>query len=432
MLTYEIDRNSDKPVYIQIYRFIKRDIESGRIKSGEKLPSKRGLADNLGVSVITVENAYSLLTAEGYIRSVPKKGYYAESLPDIPTAGEPLEISAEELPKEEEQVPNMFPFTVWTKIMREELTLKNTSLMTSPAEGVFELRRAIAEHLHSFRNMDADPRQIIIGAGTEYLYILIRILLGDKKVIAVEEPGYSKIANVYESLGMKCRQVSVESDGISIDELVKSQADVVHISPSHHFPTGVVTSVGKRYSLLSWAAGGRYIIEDDYDSEFRLSSRPLPSLFSIDVSDRVIYMNTFSKSLTPTIRISYMVLPPALIEKFRGKIRSFSCPVSTFEQYTLARFISDGSFERHIRRLRRYCKNRREELMKIIAENPLFKGAEVSGSSAGMHCIVKFRTKQSDAELLESVRATGFKADLLREHYRYPPAEDLHTLVIYS
>ncbi len=434
MLMYEIDRNSSDPIYIQIYQHIKEDIECGLIKSGEKLPSKRSLAENIGVSVITAENAYAQLAAEGYIRSSPKKGYFVQRLPNIPEKREASEDLAqpEEFFAQNNDVPELFPFTVWARLIREELTMKQTTLMTpAPAEGVFELRKAIAEHLKSFRNMNVSPEQIIIGAGTEYLYILIRILLGDRSLIAVEEPGYGKIADIYTSLGMRCERIPMQSDGIDVEALAASSADAAHISPSHHFPTGVVTSIAKRYSLLGWAAEGRYIIEDDYDSEFRLSSRPIPPMFSIDVTDRVIYMNTFSKSLTSTIRISYMILPMPLLKRFKERLKFFSCPVSTFEQYTLARFIESGAFERHIRRLRRYCRSKRDRLMALVSENELFKNAEVSGMSAGMHCLVKFDSILSDDELLERVKAMGLKADKLSEHYHAPPDEELHTLVIY-
>ena len=433
MLTYELEKTSTEPIYIQIYRHIRMDIEQGRIEAGEKLPSKRALAANLGVSIITVENAYSQLVAEGYVRSIPKKGYFTENIQIAPA--KPTEsVCQPSAPSEvkTENTPPLFPFTVWAKLMREELACNRAKLLTRPpAEGVYELREAIAGHLKSFRNMDVLPEQIIIGAGTEYLYILIRMLLGEKSVIAVEDPGYGKIADIYESLGMRCEWIPMCSDGIDTELLKKSHADVAHISPSHHFPTGVLTSIGKRYELLSWAAKGRYIIEDDYDSEIRISCRPIPSLFSIDVTDRVIYMNTFSKSLTPTIRISYMILPLPLLERFREKLGSFSCAVSAFEQYTLARFISDGYFEKHIRRLRKYCKDGRDAILKCVSEGGLFENAVISGNNAGLHCLVQFDTKITDTELLSAVTEMGFRASALRDYYRTTPEQELHSLIIY-
>ena len=224
----------------------------------------------------------------------------------------------------------------------------------------------------------------------------------------------------------------MQADGIDLNALQNSHADIMHISPSHHFPTGTVTSVGKRYALLGWAAEQkhRYIIEDDYDSEFRLSGKPVPSLFSIDVTDKVIYINTFSKSLTPTIRISYMILPFSLLERFHQKLGFYSCTVSTFEQYTLARFISEGCFEKHIHRLRKYCKDRRAVLFARMKENPLFSDAVISGENAGLHFLVTCQTELSDADLLREARKMGFQAEALKSYY-HEEVPDLHTLLFF-
>ncbi len=432
MLSFSIDEGSDLPVYIRIYEHIKNDIEKGIIKSSEKLPSKRALAADLGVSVITVENAYGQLLAEGYIRSVPKKGYFAENISGLFCSEQSAEdIDQTESGIEQTSAETLFPFSVWAKIMREELSENSAALMKKPPnQGVPELRTAIAEYLKKARGINASPEQIIIGAGTEYLCILIRLILGDDKIIATEDPGYRTTAKIYESLGLKCVHIPMMNDGIDIDALEASSADAVHISPSHQFPTGVVTSVSKRYSLLSWASRGKYIIEDDYDSEFRLSGRPIPSMFSIDVTDRVIYMNTFSKSLSPTIRISYMVLPQPLLKQFRSRSEAFSCPVPTFEQYTLARFISQGHFERHIRRLRRRCKEGRDRLSEYAASHELFKNCRISGASAGMHCIVKFDTELDDETLAKRAEALGFNVAVLKELYSTAQS-DMHSLIIY-
>ena len=434
MLMYVLDKNSSDPVYIQIYDHIRQDIETGILRSGEKLPSKRAFSEQNGISISTVENAYGQLIAEGYIRSVAKKGYFVEKLTGVPVL--PQNALTEEViasvENPAEPLASLFPFSVWAKLMREELVSNHVRLATRPpAEGAYALRKAIAGYLKSFRNMEISPEQVIIGAGTEYLYILIRILLGEHSVMAVEEPGYRKIADIYKSLGMKLHLIPMQEDGIDMEALRRSEADVVHISPSHHFPTGVITSVAKRYALLGWASEGRYIIEDDYDSEFRLSARPIPSMFSFDVTDRVIYMNTFTKSLTPTIRIGYMILPKTLMKRFRERLQSLSCPVSAFEQYTLARFIEEGYFEKHIRRLRRHCKEGRERLMESIANGGIFQDAKVSGSQAGMHCVVTFQTDKPDREVLQIVREQGFHAALLSEYYRIPPGSDLHKLIIY-
>ena len=433
MLTYELDRTIREPLYVQLYNFIRMDIESGVLTADSKLPSKRSFAQHLGVSLITVENSYSQLLAEGYIRSEEKKGYYVEK---IEKKIENTEISEDseienELPEDFDN--KLFPFTIWAKIMRDELSENQTKLLTKPPfEGVYELRKAISEHLRNFRNIQASPNQIIIGAGTEYLYMLINILFGSNYIFGLEDPGYSKIANIYNEYNIKCEYIPMMEDGMDIDYLKKNKVDIIHISPSHHFPTGVVTSIGKRYALLEWASKSpdRYIIEDDYDSEFRLSGKPVSSLYGIDVIDKVIYMNTFSKSLASTIRISYMVLPKSLMKRFHEGLGFFSCPVSTFEQHTLARFIGEGYFERHINRMRRHYKKRKEELFEDMKKYDIFKNSSISGENSGLHCVVKFDTDKTDEELLEEVISYGFQASMMKDYY-FISREDTHTLVFY-
>lgn len=433
MITYELDKSNSEPLYVQIYTKIKADIEAGAIKADEKLPSKRNFAQNLGVSVITVENAYNQLAAEGYIRSVPQKGYFAEKLGAnfaVEKSVEQSHLSAVSQSSDDEN--KLFPFTIWAKLMREELSNNQVSLLKKPSfEGVYELRAAISRHLKQFRNITASPEQIIIGAGSEYLYMLMNILFGNNYVFAVEEPGYSKIAEIYANYGLKCERIPVQSDGIDIDFLKKIPANIIHISPSHHFPTGVITSVGKRYSLLEWASGSpdRFIIEDDYDSEFRLAGKPIPSMYSIDVMDKVIYMNTFSKSLASSIRISYMVLPPKFLRKYKEKLGFCSCPVSTFEQYALARFIDEGYFEKHINRMRVHYKKCRAELFSRMKQFDIFKNSVISGADSGLHCIVEFKTDLSDEDLLREVSALGFRAAMIKNFYHSSAKQDLHTLI---
>lgn len=435
MLTYEIDKTSIEPLYVQIYKKIKNSIECGTIKSGEKLPSKRSFAAQLGLSIITVENAYNQLIAEGYIRSVPKKGYFAETVvKSVHLAETPEHIAKDSVSDEKSSENEMFPFAVWAKLMREELSGNQRNLLTKPPfEGVYELRYAISEHLKQFRNITACPEQIIIGAGAEYLYMLMNILFGNSYIFAVEEPGYSKIAEIYANYGIKCERIPVMTDGIDVSYLKELKTDIIHISPSHHFPTGAITSVGKRYALLEWASQSpdRFIIEDDYDSEFRLSGKPIPSMYSIDVMDKVIYMNTFSKSLASTIRISYMVLPPSLLHKFKEKLGFCSCPVSTFEQYTLARFISEKYFEKHINRMRVHYKTCRSQLFERMKDHSIFNNSSISGENSGLHCVVKFETDLSDEELLEKVTQLGFKAAMMKKYYHNTVQKNMHTLVLF-
>ena len=377
MLTYSFENRNGISLYEYLYNCIKEDILSFRLAPDEKLPSKRALAKNLNISTITVESAYGQLTAEGYIYSVPKSGFYVSHIASSKAVREAEAEAASGSPTEKSEeffadfvrnnaASDNFPFVTWTKLMRETMSDEQKKLMvSSPSQGIYELRKEIAEYLYQFRGMDVSPDRIVVGAGTEYLYSLIIQLLGRNKIYAVEDPGYSKITRVYSMNNVKCVHIPLDKNGVDINVLEKSGAQVLHISPTHHFPTGIVTPVSRRYELLSWASKseGRYIIEDDYDSEFRFQGKPIPSLQSIDVSRKTIYINTFSKSLTSTIRISYMVLPEELMLRYNRQLSFYSCTVSNFEQYTLAAFLEKGYFEKHINRMRNYYRARRDRLM---------------------------------------------------------------------
>lgn len=296
-----------------------------------------------------------------------------------------------------------------------------------------ELRRAISNHLKEFRNMEVSAEQIIIGAGTEYLYGLLIQLLGRDKIYAVENPGYHKVAQIYESNGVKHCFIPVNQEGMDVGKLEESGSHVAHISPAHHFPTGVVTPIGKRYELLGWATrdDGRYIIEDDYDSEFRLTGKPIPTLQGIDRSERVIYMNTFTKTLASTIRISYMALPGHLLEEFEKRLSFYSCTVSNFEQYALARFIEGGYFEKHINRMRTYYRSIRDELLAGIRKSPLVFCCRIMEEDAGLHFLLHIDTRLSDEELLRRAEQSGIRLSSLAEYYCKPAADiPVHTFVI--
>ena len=335
MLTYSFDENNHKSLYQQLYTFIKNDILEGHLIADEKLPSKRTFAKNLGISIITIENAYAQLMAEGYIYSLPKKGFYVSPINNKTPLIPAKMIHKPSIKKESywcdfssNQTPaHLFPFTTWSKLMKDVLNEHQSELMVNPpVGGIYELREAISHHLKEFRNMDVEPERIIIGAGTEYLYGLLVQLLGLDLVYAVENPGYNKILDVYSSLGAKCVPIDMDEQGILVNQLEDLDVDIAHISPSHHFPTGIIMPVSRRYELLGWAnkKEHRYIIEDDYDSELRLSGQPIPALQSIDLSEKVIYMNTFTKTLASTIRISYMVLPHHLLERYNKKLSFYA------------------------------------------------------------------------------------------------------------
>lgn len=442
MLTYSfVDLGSDS-LYEHLYKCIKNDIMSGQLKSGDKLPSKRSFAKNLDISTITVENAYAQLMAEGYIYSLPKRGYFVSEVKTFSEKQPERVRQLPEKPKEEtcfaDFISNRtshanFPFSIWAKLTREVLAGEDsTLLLPPPAGGIMELRKAIADHLYQFRGIDVSPEQIIIGAGTEYLYGLLIQLFGNEAVYAIEDPGYQKIAQIYTSHGVDLCYIPMDEGGVCTGVLEDSGADILHLSPSHHFPTGRVTPISRRYELLGWASksDGRYIIEDDYDSEFRLLGRPIPALQSIDVMDKVIYMNTFSKSLSSTIRIRYMVLPQKLLKQFYEKLGFYSCTVSNFEQYTLARFISGGYFEKHINRMRNYYRNQRDILLESIRKSPLAGKIKIKEENSGLHFLMELQTEMPDELLEEKAGRMGLRISCLSRYYHQPEQAKQHVLVL--
>ncbi|MCI6231922.1 MAG: PLP-dependent aminotransferase family protein [Selenomonas sp.] len=322
-----------------------------------------------------------------------------------------------------------FPFSIWTKHLRRVVADEAEALLArSPGQGVLALRQAIAGHLRRFRGLAVEPEQIVVGAGTEYLYTLLVQFFGRDRRFCVENPGYGRIRRIYESNGATCLSASLDSAGVRPQELVENGAQIVHISPSHHFPTGLIMPISRRYELLGWATGApdRYIIEDDYDSEFRLTGRPIPTLMGIDALGRVLYMNTFSKSLTPTIRISYLVLPQALVQPFRERLGFYSCTVSNFEQYTLARFIEEGDFERHIHRMRTLYRKRRETILQLLKKSPFASHIEILEQGSGLHFLVRFRDAGSDESIEKKLAREGVRMKPLASYYAettQPPKE---------
>lgn len=390
-----------------------------------------------------MENTYNQLCAEGYLYSVPKIGFFVSDITsrkpiavNKPIRQAPISKTAPEYFADfvnNSTSTDTFPFATWAKLLRETMSEQTDKLMErSPSAGIIELRTAIADYLYQFRGMLVEPEQIIVGAGTEYLYSLIIQLLGRNKKYAIEDPGYQKIAKIYHANAVSCAHISLDTQGIRIEELAASQADVLHISPSHHFPTGIVTPISRRYELLSWATESdhRYIIEDDYDSEFRLQGKPIPSLQSIDSSEKVIYINTFSKSLTSTIRISYMVLPKPLIERYNKELGFYSCTVSNFEQYTLAKFIEKGYLEKHINRMRNYYRTLRDTILTRIKNQPGFSKTTILEEDAGLHFLLKVDTDMSDKELIEKAAQNRLHISCLSQYYNDISYKDSHVLII--
>ena len=433
MLTYELKKAPGIPLYEALYRCIRGDILSGKLPAGTKLPSKRALAVHLEVSKITVEAAYNQLSAEGYILPVEKVGYFVEAVETLP-APSPAVPAAEVKPEADlldltTNAPAHFPFSVWSRLQRQVLLdFGHQLLQPVPSCGCEDLRRAIAEHLAGFRGMQVDPQNIIIGAGTDFLYNLLPQLLGQEKIYALEEPGYEKIHRIYAAAGARVHRVAMDGQGVIPEAL--GDAGVLHFSPSHHFPTGIVTPMSRRQALLKWAASGEnWIVEDDYDCEFRFDTHPLPALYG--QSDRVVYINSFSKSLAPSIRLGYMVLPPSLMEKFRRELGFYSGTVSGFEQHTLARFLSRGDFEKHINRMRKFYRTRRNQLLQIIRSCPMRQRLTIEEADAGLHFIVKVDTALSDEELQAYCAGLGLKIRTLSSYYHgIAPVDSHHRIVV--
>lgn len=343
--------------YFSLYKSIKEKILSGEYKSGEKLPSKRVCANMTGYSLITVENAYKMLVDEGYVVSREKSGYFVQ--PTLFSAsGETVSVKRTLTlldEKNEGGSGDFFEYSVWSKTVRKVLSDKGKELFVkSPPMGCAILRNAIAEYLLRYRGMFASPSRIVIGSGAESLYEAAIRVLGREKKYGIENPCYSQIETVYEGMGVRTVPLRMANDGIESSALSGADIDVLHVTPFHSYPSGVTATAPKRYEYLSWAGRkGGFIIEDDFDSEFFIPGNPIDSLYSLDKSDSVIYINTFSKSLSPSFRMGYMILPERLLDEYDRTVGKYSCTVPVLEQHTLAEFISSGSFERHLNRVRR-------------------------------------------------------------------------------
>lgn len=356
-MNYHIERGGAQSAYLQLYQRLRDDIVSGAYPHGARLPSKRQLAEDNGLSLVTVEHAYAILCDEGYLEPRQRSGYYVAYRAGDCFPGTPLEPRRA---AEGRAAEAAFPFSVLARTMRRVLADYGESLLVkSPNNGCAELRQALADYLARSRGIRVKPSQIVIGSGAEYLYGLIVQLLGRERVYGVENPSYEKIRRVYQANGARIDLLRLGADGVRTDELARTEATVLHVTPFHSFPSGVTASAGKRAEYIRWAAArGGLIVEDDFDSEFSLSSKAEDTVFSLEPERSVIYLNTFSKTVAPSIRVGYMVLPPALTEAFERAVGFYSCTVPLYEQYVLAELLRGGDFERHLNRVRR--KRRRQ------------------------------------------------------------------------
>ncbi len=345
--------------YLKLYRTLREEIIRGSYAFGSRLPSKRTLAADAGVSVITVEHAYDILREEGYIESREKSGYFvayrSEESFAMPERQRPAPLPPER-PVEDE-----FPFSVLARTMRRVLSDYGERILTkSPNQGCEELRRAIADYLDRTRGIRVGSGQVIIGSGAEYLYGTVVRMLGRNRVYGLENPSYEKIRRVYQASGARCDFLKLGPEGIRSEELRRTKATVLHVTPFRSFPSGVTASASKRAEYVRFARErGGFIVEDDFDSEFTRSSKAEETVFSLAPDGLVLYMNTFSKTVAPSFRAGYLVLPETLLPLYRENNGFFACTVPVFEQYVLAELIRSGDFERHINRVRR---RRRQEM----------------------------------------------------------------------
>ena len=434
-LTTALDPASQVPLYEQLYRSLVAEIRSGALPAGTRMPGKRSLAEELSVSVNTVDGAYQMLAAEGYLASRPRSGFYVQEYPAL--AGRPPEQEGDRPgaeaphPADQDKPPvvydlstggvdtGLFPFRTWARLQKELLYTSPDLLARGDPRGDPELRQALTRYLEEYRGVRCAPDQIVVGAGIEYLLSLLAPLL--KGPAAVENPGYPRARQVLENSGHVCRFLPVDAGGLSVTALAASDAAVCYVTPSHQFPTGVTMPAPRRAELLGWAAqrpGQRYIIEDDYDSEFRFDTRPLPSLQGMAGADGpVIYLSTVARSLAPGIRIAYMVLPQHLIPAWEQRYALYSGTVSRFEQQTLARFISEGYFTRHLARSRVAYKARRTALAQAL--NQAFGPAvRLYGLHTGLHLLVQFTEKMPpDTVLAAAARQAGIRLAALSSYY---------------
>lgn len=439
MLTYPMEERGSLPLYEYLCRCIRSDILGGVLPAGTRLPSKRALAEHLHVSVITVESAYSQLEAEGYLQAQPKRGFFVAAVEQIPPVLRKTAPLPEQSPPRwrldlsRNQVDTArFPVSTWARLTRQVLSEEPEALLSPvPHQGLAALRQAIAADLRDFRGMAVSPEQIVIGAGAEYLYLLLAQLLGRDTVFALEDPGYPKIRQVYGACGAACVPIPLDGQGIGLEALAASGASALHISPNHQYPTGLVTPIARRQALLRWADDtGGTVIEDDYDSEFRFTGRPIPTLQSIDSRGRVIYLNTFSQTISPSMRLGFLVLPPRLLEQYRRELGFYACTVPALEQHVLARFISGGHYERHLSRMRKEYRDRRAQVVEAFRSSALAPRVTFSEERAGLHFLLRLDTRRPDRELGQLAARDGVRLSFLTEYAAMPDPGFAHTLVI--
>ena len=426
-LLYVLDTKNSVPLYKQLYLFIRNDIRASIIANNQKLPSKRNLSKFLGISQNTVQTAYNQLLEEGYIISIERKGYYVSQLEDIIKYETKIftdsKIKINELPVKYDFSINSvdrssFPYLIWRKLFKETINESDETLLQAVGfQGDKNLRESIAHYLHQSRGVNCSLNQIIISSGTEFLIQFIIQLLGKNVIYGLENPGYDKLRHVLKMNNSKIIPLSVDSEGISLNNVKINDVNVLCITPSHQFPTGTIMPISRRIQLINWAnnSDDRYIIEDDYDSEFKYSGKPIPSLQGLDNNGKVIYLGSFSKSLAPSIRISYMVLPQSLLQSCYNNLSFMLCSVPLINQKMLNRFIVEGYFERHLNKMRTIYRRKYDILIQSILK--LNQDIEIFGADAGLHILLKVNNGMTENELVEIAHKNGIEVYGITSYY---------------
>lgn len=440
-LTINLNTSSSIPMYEQIYNYIKRDIQSGSMTCGDKLPSTRSLSQHLDVSRSTTQMAYDQLLSEGYIESIPCKGYFVCQLDGLYQlrANHNQTMVFHELDPKHYQYDfspsgialESFPFNAWRKVTRNVLTADNKELFNiGSAQGEYTFRKTISEYLHQSRGVNCEPEQIIIGAGSDYLLMLLNQIIGKHSIIAMENPTYHQAYKTFASLGRNVISVDLDKNGMNIAALNKSNATIAYVMPSHQFPLGIVMPIKRRSELLAWAGSQeyRYIIEDDYDSEFRYKGKPIPALQGNDSDEKVIYLGTFSKAIAPAIRMSYMILPHSLLTAYHKHLAFYSSTVSRIDQTIVNAFIQQGFYERHLNKMRALYKNRHDILLSAL--KPFHKFFSIQGEHAGIHILLTAKFEIDEDTLIAAAADASIKIYPLSKYYIEPDNVKQTTVII--
>lgn len=422
MLEMTPNLNNEEPLYLQLYNYIKVEIQNGKIRAQSKLPSQRSLAKHLQISRNTVDAAYQQLLAEGYVISRARDGLYVVDLEKGYFQGGPHHFEPQLATQQKQDRPAIkynfnygdinlkdFPFKIWRKLSMQSLDEEQAHLLLyGDPQGELELRNYMTSYLYESRGVQCSAEQIVIGAGLQYLLGIVCNLIGRNELFAMEDPGYYRVRYLFKDNGIKVKPIPLDEHGIHIDPLRNNNIKAVYVTPSHQFPLGTVMPISRRLALLEWAKEeDAYIIEDDYDGEFRYAGKPIPALQGLDSSDRVIYMGTFSKSLIPAIKLSYMILPRKLIDLFHQN-HYYVQTVSRLHQHTLQLFIESGHWERHLNKTRNSYKRRYEALLKSIQQT-FGENGKIYGASSGLHILLEPNNKMTEEELIDTAKMAGVK-----------------------